>query len=80
MQQLESNVTLGAVSIIFVILIAGIILSVILLVVENCWYKLRHGKQETEVSSFKWQKLAPLAVQNLLVATNETDRTHRVSK
>jgi hypothetical protein len=53
-QQLESNVTLGAVSIIFVILIAGVTLSIILLVVENCWYKLRHDKREREVSSFKW--------------------------
>jgi len=48
-QQLEPNVTLGTVSIFFVILLAGITLSILVLVVENCWYKLRHVKQETEV-------------------------------
>jgi len=48
-QQLEPNVTLGTVSIFFVILLAGIILSVLVLLVENCWYKMCHVKQETEV-------------------------------
>jgi len=48
-RQLEPNVTLGTVSIFFVILLAGIILSILVLVVENCWYKWHHVKQGTEV-------------------------------
>jgi hypothetical protein len=77
-QKLEPNVTLGTVSIFFVIFMAGLILSVIVLVVENCWYKLRHVKQETDVSFFKEEKMLTPALQNL--AANGMDRTRRTSK
>jgi hypothetical protein len=57
---------------------AGVIFSVFVLVVENCWYKLRHVKQETDVSSFKQEKMVTHALQNL--ATNGMDRARRTSK
>jgi high-affinity K+ transport system ATPase subunit B len=55
-QKLEPNVTLGTVIIFFVILLAGVVLSILVLMVENCWYKLRHVKQEADVSPFNGRK------------------------
>jgi Cu/Ag efflux pump CusA len=47
-QGTERNVTLSTMSIIFVILCAGIVVSVFVLMVENCWLRLYRFKHRSK--------------------------------
>jgi hypothetical protein len=55
--QSERNVTLGTIAIFLFILCAGVIISIVVLLMEICWYKFCQLKlKKTKVSS-KQQKL-----------------------
>jgi hypothetical protein len=57
-QDAESNVSLGATTVFFIILCLGVILSVLILLVEICWNRLYGFNQRTtRVSSLKRQEL-----------------------